>query len=114
MPRLETFKLTVSTGERGFEGKLGYSINGFPLDFDEVSGSTDPGATLSALARPESFPHTLLLNGPDAGVWDIAGLEVEYHCAGEEPYTLRMGGVTLDEHADLNLWNPRPPKVIDV
>lgn len=114
MPRLESFKVRLTTGNHPLQGKLGYSINGFPLEFDEVSGTTEPGGVLEAVGHPESFPHTLQLNGPESGEWEIAGLEVEYTCAGEEAYTVRMGGVTLDERADLNLWTPRPPKVIDV
>jgi hypothetical protein len=114
MPRLETFYLKLKTGERGLPGPPQYVINGFPLDFDEVSGSTEPGGVLEATAHPQSFPHSLVLRGPKQGVWDIEGLEITYHVAGREPYSVKLGGVELDEESDLNLWYEPPARVFDV
>lgn len=114
MPRLETFKLRITTGDQGLDGRLGYTINGFPLDFDSMEGGTGPGEVAELVANPESFPHSLRLNGPESGEWDIAGAEIEYHCADGEPYTLRLGGVTLDAQSELNLWYERPPVWLDV
>jgi hypothetical protein len=91
-----------------------YSINGFKLDFDELNGGTGPGETLEALGRPESFPHSLHLTGPQNGTWEIEGIEATYECMGLEPYTVRLGAITLDDESDLNIWHERPAKVIDV
>lgn len=114
MPRLDTFHLKIHTGNAGLPGAPKYAINGFPLEFDKVQGSAGPGEVLELTGHPQSFPHSLLLSGPEEGQWEIAGVEATYHCANETPYTLRLGPVTLDTHSDLNLWYPRPPKVIDV
>lgn len=114
MPRLDTFKLSLRTGDSGPGAVPKYTINGFPLEFDEFEGGTGPGETLQAVAHPQSFPHTLILSGPEEGNWDIEGGEITYHCDGDDPYTLTLGAVSLDDHADLNLWYAKPPKVFDV
>jgi hypothetical protein len=114
MPRLESFKLKIKTGERGFAGTPAYTINGFPQDFDSVEGGTGPGETAVLVGSPQSFPHLLLLSGPQEGAWDIDGIQAEYQCAGEDPYTVRLGGVSLDDQSDLNIWHPRPQKLLDV
>lgn len=114
MPRLDTFQLKLNTGDEGPGGIPKYTINGFPLEFDEQSGGAGPGETLDVVAHPQSFPHTLVLSGPESGNWEILGGEIIYRCDGEDPYTVQLGAVTLDDHADLNLWYTRPPKVFDV
>lgn len=114
MPRLDAFTLKIRTGASGLQEPPKYSINGFPLEFDALQGGTAPGEVLEATGHPQSFPHSLVLSGPEEGAWDIEGIEVTYECANETPYTLRLGPVSLDKRADLNLWYPRPPKVIDV
>jgi hypothetical protein len=114
MPRLDTFQLKLTTGNEGPGGVPKYTINGFPLEFDESSGGTAPGETLDAVAHPQSFPHTLVLSGPEQGNWEILGGEIRYQCDGEEAYTISLGAITLDDRADLNLWYVRPPRVFDV
>lgn len=114
MPKLNTFTLNIKTGQRGPGGVPQYAINGFALDFDDSSGSIDPGATLQATGNPESFPHSLTVIGPTEGSWDIESIEATYQCLGEEPYTVRLGAVSLDDQSDLNIWYQRPERVIDV
>ena len=114
MPRLDTFQLVLQTGESGPGAVPKYSINGFPLEFDDYEGGTGPGETLQAVAHPQSFPHTLILSGPEDGSWDIVGAEITYHCDGDEPYSLTLGEVVLGDHDDLNLWYAKPPEVFDV
>ena len=114
MPRLESFTLKLTTGERGLQSPPKYSINGFPLEFDEVKGGVGPGETAELTGSPQSFPHALLLIGPEEGSWDITGITATYTCAGSQPYTVRLGGVTLDDDADLNIWYQRPARVLDV
>ncbi len=114
MPKLITFTLKIRTGEHGLDHSPQYAINGFGLGFDEVKGGTGPGEAAELTGNPESFPHSLLLAGPERGQWDIADIEVTYHCAGEPAYSVRLGKVTLDDHSDLNIWYARPERVIDV
>jgi len=114
MPRLETFSVRIKTGEAGPRTIPRYSINGFNIDFDELSGACGPGEVLEATAHPQSFPHSLILIGPEEGEWDIEGMTITYECDGSEPYTVKLGAVHLDDASDLNIWHERPPKVIDV
>lgn len=114
MPRLESFTLKVTTGERGLAAAPKYAINGFPLDFDEVKGGTGPGETAELTGSPQSFPHSLVLSGPEEGAWDISGAVLTYTCAGSTPYTVRLGAITLEDDMDLNIWHQRPAKVLDV
>lgn len=114
MPRLEVFEIEITTGERGREEPPQYLINGFPLAFEHLDGSTQPGATLKAKGDPQSFPHSLHLSGPERGTWDIEGATITYYLDGEEPYTIRLGAVSLDEASDLNIWYERPLPTFEV
>jgi len=114
MPRLQSFELTIRTGEQGRDDIPQYSINGFALDFDETEGTCASGDTLQATGMPDSYPHSLLLKGPHAGLWKIEGITATYYPAGEAPYTVRFGPVELDGESDLNIWQPRPPLTFDV
>lgn len=114
MPRLESFTLKVSTGKRGLSEAPKYAINGFPLDFDEVKGGFGPGETAELVGNPQSFPHALVLVGPDEGAWDVREILATYTCAGAQPYTVRLGAVTLEDDTDLNIWHQRPARVLDV
>ena len=42
MPRLDTFQLVLQTGESGPGAVPKYSINGFPLEFDDYEGAPVP------------------------------------------------------------------------
>ncbi|MCC6490325.1 MAG: helicase [Candidatus Hydrogenedentes bacterium] len=114
MPKLNTFQISVRTGVRGVDMLPQWVINGFPVDFEDVRGSTKSGDTFEATGSPGSFPHTLLLRGPDEGNWDIEETRITYYPNGEEPYTVRLGAVTLDAESDMNLWYERPQAVLDV
>lgn len=114
MPKLESFTLEVKTGKRSGPATPKFNINGFPLEFDEVEGVAEAGQTLRLTGSPQSFPHTLTLMGPEEGAWDIESVVVEYNCMGEEPYTIRMGPVSLDDESDLNIWYERPLQTFDV
>jgi hypothetical protein len=114
MPRLTAFDLKIKTGEQGRETPPQYSINGFALDFDDSKGGFGPGETLEVTGSPDSFPHSLVLRGPDEGVWKIDEITATYYPAGEDPYTLRFGAVELDAESDLDIWQPRPTLAFDV
>ena len=66
------------------------------------------------IGGPGSFPHTLLIRGPESGAWDIEEARVTYYPNGGPPYTVRLATVTLDDDADLNIWYERPQKAFDV
>jgi hypothetical protein len=114
MPRLESFQIRVFTGEKGKNELPHFIINGFPLEFEQAEGSTEPGGEFVGQGSPGSFPHTLLLAGPEEGEWHIKEVELTYFPDGEEPYKVRLGDVTLDDNADLNIWHPRPLPTFDV
>ncbi len=114
MPKLNTFDVTIKTGELGLGATPKWSINGFVVDFEQSRGGTGPGETFEGVASPGSFPHTLSIRGPESGAWDIEEARVTYYPNGEPPYTVRLSAVTLDDNADLNIWYERPQKVFDV
>lgn len=114
MPKLNSFELIIRTGEKPLESTPTFIINGFPLDFEQVEGSTGVGDTLRATGSPESFPHTLLLHGPEEGEWEITEIRATYFTQGEEPYHIRFGRVLLDDKSDLNIWAERPLPTFDV
>ncbi|MCH7958692.1 MAG: helicase [Candidatus Hydrogenedentes bacterium] len=114
MPKLNSFTIEIQTGETEGPERLQYSINGFPLDFDEMEGGSGAGETLTATGAPQSFPHTLLLRGPEQGRWDIQSVRLTFECDGDEPYTIQLGAVTLDSESDLNIWHEPPMPVFDV
>lgn len=114
MPRLNTFDVVVKTGGHGPGVQPKWSINGFVVGFDQFKGGTGPGEIFAGTGNPGSFPHTLLLCGPENGDWDIEEVKVTYYPQGEEPYSVRLGPVRLDSESDLNIWYERPQPVFDV
>lgn len=116
MPKLNTFTLEVTTGSKPGPGQPQFAINGFPLEFDEIDGSTEPGGTLKAIGNPNSFPHSLVLKGPESGEtnWDIKSVVATYECNLMDPYEVRMGAVSLDDESDLNIWHEPPLPTFDV
>ncbi|MBI2421702.1 MAG: hypothetical protein HYV27_02650 [Candidatus Hydrogenedentes bacterium] len=115
MPRLEKFTVKIQTGAQGLGTVPKYKINGFPLEFDTQEGGTGTGETLQVMGEVQSFPHSLTLDGPrDGQAWEIEGMEVTYEVYGQDPFTIRLGGVRLDDESDLNLWYERPAAVLDV
>jgi hypothetical protein len=116
MPKLTQFKVEVKTGTNPGPEKLSFSINGFPLEFDETEGSTEAGGQFIGVGSPNSFPHALLLVGPQKGEsdWDIESVKMTYECAGMDPYVVGMGATTLDDNSDLNIWHEPPMPTFDV
>lgn len=116
MPKLNQFSIEVKTGNNPGPESPQFAINGFPLEFDELEGSAEAGATMKATGFPNSFPHTLVLKGPERGApdWDIESAIVEYECERMEPYQVRLGAITLDDNDDLNIWHEPPLPTFDV
>jgi len=104
----------LKTGASGRQGPLEFVINGFPLEFENKEGGTGPGETVTASGSPGSFPHSLLLRGPDEDEWDIEELSITYYPFGEDSYAVRFGAVSLDNQSDLNIWAEAPAPVFDV
>jgi hypothetical protein len=116
MPKLTQFKLEIKTGTNPGTECPSFSINGFPLDFDETEGTAEAGAMLTVVGSPNSFPHSLVLMGPESGQpdWDIESVTATYECDKMEPYVVRMGAATLDDNANLNIWHEPPLPTFDV
>lgn len=116
MPKLNEFTLEVKTGANPGPETPNFAINGFPLEFEEFEGSTEAGATFTAKGFPNSYPHSLVLKGPERGSsdWDIVSAVVRYECDRVEPYEVRLGSVTLDDNDDLNIWHDPPLPTFDV
>ena len=116
MPKLNQFTLEVTTGTNPGPERPQFAINGFPLEFDEFKGSTEAGATMKASGFPNSFPHSLVLKGPEDGEsnWDIENAVITYTCDRIDDYEVRLGAVTLDDESDLNIWHEPPLPTFDV
>ena len=116
MPKLDTFSLEINTGNQPGPSTPGFAINGFPLEFESLEGTTEAGGTLTVTGAPGSFPHSLVLVGPQNGqpAWAIESITATYHCAQLDDYTVRMGAVSLDDNSNLNIWHEPPLPVFDV
>ena len=114
MPKLNTFDVTIKTGARGLGQTPRWSINGFVVEFEQAKGGAAPGEVFEGSASPGSFPHSLLIRGPEEGAWDIQETTVTFYPNGEQPYKVRLGAVSLDSESDLNIWYDRPQPVFDV
>lgn len=114
MPRLISFTIRIRTGNQGREDLPQFKINGFALAFADVSGGVGPEETFEGSGHPQSVAHSLVLCGPEKGLWSIEKTEVTYYPAGEEPYTICFGSACLDDQSDMNIWQERPLAVFDV
>ena len=114
MPKLKSFNVIIETGDSGIEEKIQFSVNGFKVPLDNVTGSSQPGKTMEAGYEINSFPHSLTLVGPEKGKWNIKKMCVEYHVENEEPYSISFGEITLDETNEVNIWQEPPMPTIDV
>ncbi len=114
MPRLNTFKVTVETGDTGTPGPVKFSINNHTLPFEDTQGGTAPGETFEGRFEVNSYAHSLTLVGPEEGRWDIRRITVDYDCDHTEPYTVNFGAVTLDDTNQVNIWQDPPLPAFEV
>jgi len=114
MPKLQSFKVTVETGEEGTPEPVRFSINSHTLPLDHPQGGTGPGQVFQGGFEVNSFAHSLTLVGPDQGRWRIKKITVDYRCENTEPYSMTLGEVTLDETTEVNIWKDPPLPVYDV
>ncbi len=110
MPKLISFKVKIETGETGTTGPVKFSINGHTVPFEEVEGGVGAGETFAGSYEVNSFAHSLAVVGPDDGKWEIKNISVDFDCDNTSPYSIKLGGVTLDETTEVNIWRdpPRP------
>lgn len=114
MPRLNTFKVEVETGERGTPGPVKFSINSHSLPFENTEGGTAAGEKFTGQFAVNSFAHSLTLVGPEEDKWDIRKIKVEFDCEGGKPYAVNFGAITLDETNQVNIWQDPPLPAFEV
>ena len=107
-PLWAKFSIKIETGDQGITEPVKFSINGFPVPFENGVGGTGPGQVFEANYEVNSFPHSLALVGPDKGIWAIKKISMEYHCQDVEPYSGMFGEVTLDETVEVDIWKEPP------
>ncbi len=114
MPKLNSFKVKIKTGDAGMDEPVNFSINNHVVPFENVKGGTGPGETFESDFEVNSFAHSLTLVGPKKGAWKIREMEVGFNAEHTEPYSVRFGEVTLDETNQVNIWQDPPLPTFDV
>jgi len=114
MPKIDKIGIEIETGERGMAGPVQLEFNGHKLNFDTLSGDTEPHSSYEGEFEVGSFGHSVVLVGPEEGEWDIQQLKVTYSLEGEDGYSLRFAPLTLGDNHSLNLFIPRPRPTFDV
>jgi hypothetical protein len=114
MPKVNTFKVTVQTGQQGMSENVHFNFNNHKMPFEDVIGSAESGKTFEGSFSVNSFAHSLTLVGPESGKWEIEKISIEYDCESEKPYTVHFGRVTLDETTEVNIWQDSPVPAFDV
>lgn len=108
MPRLNTFKVTIETGEQGTPGPVQFSFNNHTLPFANVQGGTAAGETFEGDFEVNSFAHSLTLVGPEQGEWQLNKITVDYHCENLPPYSVTFDTLALDATNQVNIWQDPP------
>lgn len=114
MPRVNTFKVEITTGETGQPGPVRFDFNGHTMEFQNVKGGTGPGETFEGSFDARSFAHSVALVGPAEGKWAIDKLVITYHADASDPYTVTFGNVVLDDTTALDIWRDKPLPAFDV
>ena len=114
MPRINTFKVKVQTGQQGTSEPVHFNFNNHKLPFENVTGSAESGKEFEGSFDVNSFAHSLTLVGPESGKWEIEKVSIEYDCENEKPYTVHFGKVNLDETTEVNIWQDLPVPAFDV
>ena len=110
MPKVNSFKVSIQTGNNGIAEPVLFNFNSHKMPFNNIEGSVESGQSFSGDFDVQSFCHSLTLVGPDSGTWDIESISVEFVCDGEQPYSVNYGAVILDETTEVNLWRGPPAK----
>ncbi len=113
MPRISSLQVEIVTADAGTESPVMVVFNNHPMPFPQYRGGTAAGETFEGRFSPNSFAHSVAIEGPAEGQWAIERLSVTYEGAGE-PWTVRFGAVTLDAETALDIWQEPPLPTFDV
>jgi len=114
MPRIERIDIAIKTGAQGTTSPVTFQFNGHQLAFEDVSGGTGESETFEGGFELNSFAHSVALNGPEAGSWDVEEIRVSYGLGDSEPYEICFGKIQLDETNAVDIWRDPPPPTFDV
>ncbi len=114
MPRVNSFKVKVKTGQQGMLEAVHFNFNNHKLAFDNVVGSAESGKNFEGSFEVNSYAHSLTLVGPVKGKWEVENITVEYNIENEKPSEVHFGAVTLDESSEVNIWQDPPVPAFDV
>jgi len=115
MRQLDHFMLQLRTGPRGRQDVPRVCFNDeVCYELENVEGTTASGDVLTGAYGPRKAVHKFVLEGPETGYWDIEEAEVTLSVRHREPYSVRLGPITLNAQSDLNLWYESPEDTFDV
>ena len=114
MPKVNSFKVKVQSGQQGMSEPVHFNFNNHKLVSENATGSAESGKVFEGSFEVNSFAHSLTLVGPESGKWDIETISIDYDCENEQPYTVNLGAVTLDETTEVNMWQDLPVPSFDV
>ncbi len=114
MPKIDTIAIEVKTGDQGTTDPVTFQFNGHTLSFEETQGGTAPGEIFQGSFEVGSYGHSVALNGPKTGEWQIEELRVTYELGDSDSYSIRFGAVSLNEDNALNIYRSRPRPTFDV
>ncbi|MGE4160028.1 MAG: helicase [Planctomycetota bacterium] len=113
MPRLNSFKVGIDTGDQGPGTPPKFRFNGHEFELNDFSGSTAPGQACQGNFMPRSFVHAFTLIGPEKGTWNIQKVAIDFE-TDDGPLKVEIGPAELDAATELNLWYPKPPEAFAV
>jgi hypothetical protein len=114
MDRLDNFTLKLRTGPRGRDDLPHVRINDVNYELENVTGDASSGSVLSGSFAPLKTIQQFVLEGPNGGFWDVEETEISFQPHQHQPYTVRLGPVTLDSYSDMNLWYDSPENTFEV
>ena len=114
MPKIDTISIELKTGTQGTSDPVTFQFNGHTLPFEETEGGTAPGETFRGSFEVGSYGHSVALNGPKSGEWDVEEMRVTYELDDADSYSIRFGAVKLNEDNAVNIYRGRPRPTFEV
>ena len=111
MPRVNTIRLSITTGTPGTVSEVRIKFNGHTLPLNRASGGTAPGQTFEGSFDVGSFCHSCALVGPEQGEWRVTRVLASFE--GPEPRSTEIVDKLLKPGSEENIWDP-PPPALDV
>ena len=111
MPRVNTIRLTITTGTPGTTAEVRIKFNGHTLPLTRNAGGTAPGQTYEGSFDVGSFCHSCALLGPEQGEWRVTRVLARFE--GSEPRSTELTDRLLRAGSEENIWDP-PPTAMDV